>query len=123
MALILVFDGGLERAAIVSQCDRVRSLLDGADSEPVVCDVGALVHPDGVVIEALARMQLTASGLGGRIVLLGASAELTALLTLTGLRDAIPSAVGSGVEPVGQSEEREEVRRVEEEADAGDQIV
>lgn len=122
MALILVFDGGLERAAIVSQCDRVRSLLDGAGGAQVVCDVGALVHPDGVAIETLARMQLTASGLGGRIVLLDASVELTALLTLTGLRDAIPSTVRSSVEPVGQPEEREEVRRVEEEADAGDAI-
>ena len=122
MALILDFDGALGRAAIVSQCDRVRALLDGADSEQVVCDLGALVHPDGVAIETLARLQLTASGLGGRIVLLGASAELTALLTLTGLRDAIPTIVGSSVEPVGQSEEREDVRRVEEEADAGDAI-
>ncbi|HET6715069.1 MAG TPA: hypothetical protein VFI59_15355 [Actinomycetota bacterium] len=122
MALILDFDGALGRAAIVSQCDRVRALLDGADSEQVVCDVGALVHPDGVAIETLARMQLTASRLGRRIVLLEASAELMALLSLTGLRGAIPSAVGSSVEPVGQSEEREEVRRVEEEADAGDAI-
>ena len=94
MALILDFDGALGRAAIVSQCDRVRALLDGADSEQVVCDLGALVHPDGVAIETLARMQLTASGLGGRIVLLGASAELTALLTLTASATRSPRSWG-----------------------------
>ncbi len=120
MAVILIFDGAPDRAAIATYCDHARALLEGADGGPVICDVGAVVRPDAVMIEALARLHLTALRLGCRIVLRDTSAELDDLLTFVGLCDAIPSAAGSVVEPVGHPEEWEQVGGVEEEADAGD---
>jgi hypothetical protein len=120
MAVILIFDGAPDRAAIVSYCDRARALLEGAHGGPMICDVGAVVRPDAVTIEALARLHLTALRLGSRIVLRDTSAELDDLLAFAGLGEAIPSTAGSVVEPVGHPEEREQVRGVEEEADAGD---
>jgi hypothetical protein len=120
MAVILIFDGAPDRAAIVTYCDRARALLEGAYGGPVICDVGAVVRPDAVTIEALARLHLTALRHGCRIVLRDASTELDELLAFAGLGDVIPSVAGSVVEPVGDPEEREQVRGVEEEADAGD---
>ena len=120
MAVILIFDGAPDRAAIATYCDRARALLEGAHGGPVICDVGAVVRPDAVTVEALARLHLTALRVGCRIVLRGMSAELDDLLTLAGLCGSIPSASGSVVEPVGNPEEREQVGGVEEEADAGD---
>jgi hypothetical protein len=120
MAVILIFDGALDRASIATYCDRARALLEGADGGPVICDVGAVVSPDAVTIEVLARLHLTALRLGYRIVLRDTGAELADLLNFAGLCDAIPSAAGSVVEPVGDPEEREEVGGIEEEADAGD---
>ncbi|MGZ8598427.1 MAG: STAS domain-containing protein [Actinomycetota bacterium] len=122
MAVMLVFDGAIERATIVAYCDRVRALLECADTGPVVCDVGALEHPDAVTIEALARVQLMALGLGRRIELRDVRDELKQLLSFAGLLEVIPVAGASVLEPVGQPEEREEVRGIEEEADAGDPI-
>ena len=120
MAVILIFDGALDRAAIATYCDRARARLEGAGGGPVICDVGAVVRPDAVTIEALARLHLTALRFGCRIVLRDPSAELADLLTFAGLCDANGSTAGSVVEPVGDPEEREQVGGIEEEADAGD---
>ncbi|MGZ8629814.1 MAG: STAS domain-containing protein [Actinomycetota bacterium] len=120
MTTIVVFDGSIGRAAIAAFCARARTTMELADPGPVVCDVRGLTEPDAVAIEALARLQLTAHRLGRYIELRDACGELMALLTLAGLRDAIAVAERSGVEPIGQPEQREEMRGVEEEADAGD---
>lgn len=54
----LVVSGRIARADIPALCERVRVLLEGSDAELVVCDVGAVVDPDAVTVDALARVQL-----------------------------------------------------------------
>ena len=78
-------------------------------------DVAAVEDPDVGTVEALARMALTARRLGRRLRLERPQRDLSELLDLCGLS-------GSGVEVVGQPEEREVALRVEEERDRGDTI-
>lgn len=101
---------------------------------PIDCDVSALTHADELALEELTRLQLAAQRMGTSIRLRNASAELVDLLALFGLSDVLPVVVertassdsedadGSGVEPDGQVEEREEVR-VDEVVDRGDAAV
>ena len=105
--IVLVVSGPIAPADVPGPCARVRVRMEGSDAELVVCDVGTLA-PDAVAVDALARLQLTARRLGRRVRLRHASRELQELLALTGLHD------------LGQPEEREQARGVEEEADADD---
>ena len=84
----------------------------------MTCDVGGVRRPDAVTIDALARLGLTARRHGTRLQLRGACDDLLELLAFVGLGDLFPSP--SDVEAVGQPEEREQVRGVEEEGDPGD---
>lgn len=122
MAITLVLRGAIEPGEIPSLCDRVRTLIDRVDEGRIVCDVAAVTDPDACTVDALARMQLVALALGGRIVLRAPGKDLSALLELVGLTRALPEVDGSGLETVGQTEQREQVRGVEEEGDAGDSI-
>lgn len=118
--------GPVTRDAIPALCERARRLLEGCDAGPVACDVGALAEPDGVTIDALARLQLTARRLGHRVELRRACGELEDLLTLTGLLDVLTcggAPVASAVEAWREPELREQVLRVEEEADPRDPTV
>ena len=81
--------------------------------ENLPCDVRAL-RADVAAVDALARLQLAARQAGFEFRLLHASAELTCLIELTGLGAVLR------VEPGGQSEEREQGLRVEEEAQFDD---
>ena len=110
---------GLDVAAL---CGRIARMLAGGPVEVVVCDVGALAHPDVGTIDALARLQLTSRRLGCRVRLLHASVELRELLDLTGLAGVLP-CLPESAEAVGQTEEWEEPLRVEEERDAADPAV
>ncbi len=60
-------------------------LLERSNADVLTCDVGAIVDPDAVTVDALARLQLTARRKGRTIRLLHASPELEELLALTGL--------------------------------------
>jgi ABC-type transporter Mla MlaB component len=113
-------EGPIDRSDIRALCDRAFRLLDEGETGPVMCDVGALVDPDAVMIDALARLQLAARRIGRPIRLRHASGELRALLDLMGLSDILPLVETSGLETGGQAEEREQTRGVEEEADSGD---
>jgi hypothetical protein len=73
----------------------------------IVCDLRSVV-PDGTAIDALARLQLSARRL------LHASTELRELIAFVGLDEVLR------VELEGQSEEREERLRVEEERELDD---
>jgi ABC-type transporter Mla MlaB component len=115
---VLALEGPIAREDIPALCERTRALLEGRGTASVACDVGAL-GPDAVTVEALARLQLTASRLGLRVRFRGASPELQRLLGLMGLGEVLPCG-DSGVEPGGQAEQREQARRVEEERDPGD---
>jgi STAS domain-containing protein len=88
----------------------------------VVCDVSALAEPDLTTIDALARIALDAWRLGCQVQLRNASPELRELLALAGLADVVRCVAGSGVESRGETEEREELRGVEEERDPADAI-
>ena len=95
-------------------------LLEGCDAELVVCDVGGLVDPDAVTVDALARLQLTARRLGRRIRLRDPCGELRQLLALMGLGEVLAVGVPSGSQPRRQTEQREQAGGVQEEADPAD---
>jgi ABC-type transporter Mla MlaB component len=118
--IVLVLGGPIARADIALLCDRVRLLLEGSGAGLVVCDVGALVDPDAVTIDALARLQLTARRAGSRIQVHHPCRELQELLALAGLCDVLPLWTGLPLRSRGQTEEREQGGGVEEEADPGD---
>jgi ABC-type transporter Mla MlaB component len=118
--IVLVVRGSIARADIPVLCERARVLVKCSGAELVVCDVSALLDPDATVVEALARLQLTARRLGHQIQLLHACDALLELLTLTGLRDVFPLCAELSLEPGRQAEERKQGRGVEEETDPGD---
>jgi anti-anti-sigma regulatory factor len=118
--LVLIISGPIERASISRLCERAGTLIRGIDARHVVCDVGALVDPNEVTIEALARLQLTVGRVGCRFRVRHACEELRDLLALSGLSDVIPLVVESSLDPQREVEHREEPLRVQEEADPGD---
>ncbi len=117
---VLMIGGRIARADVPRLCDLVHVLLENSDADLLVCDVGALVDPDVVAVDALARIQLTARRSGRRVELRHACGELRGLLALMGLCDVMPLCEGLGLEPRWQSEEREQAGRVEKETDADD---
>jgi ABC-type transporter Mla MlaB component len=117
MTTTLVLRGPIARGDIPALCERVHAMLERDGPGPIVFDISELAEPDAVTIDALARLQLTALRLGRRIRLRNACGELQDLLALVGLVELLPLIEVSGVEPLGQPEEREQVRRVEEEGD------
>ena len=119
MTTTLVLPGRIARDDIQALCERARVLIEPR-AGLVVCDARAMSHPNAVTVDALARLQLTAMGFGCRLSLTQACDELQALIALVGLDDVLPVTAGSGFEMVGQTEVREQVRGVEEEADIGD---
>jgi STAS domain len=119
-ATVLVLNGPIARADIRDLGERIRKLLECGEAGPVVCDVGALVYPDAVAVDSLARLQLTALRLGRRVRLRRASVGLQELLALMGLGEVLPCGAGSGLEPRRQAEKREQALRVQEECDPGD---
>jgi ABC-type transporter Mla MlaB component len=111
----LALPASVGRGDVPALCDRARVLMEGRLGLALECDVAEVSHPDLEVVEALARVELTARRLGASIRLRGASVELLELLALCGL----PIEV---LEPEGQAEEREEAGGVEEEGDPGDPV-
>jgi ABC-type transporter Mla MlaB component len=118
--IVLFISGSIARADVPGLCERVRRSLEATDAHVVVCDVKAIVDPDAVAVDALARVALTARRLGSRIRLRHACGELEDLLDLAGLCDVVPLAEALRLEPREQPEEREQDRGVEEEADPDD---
>jgi ABC-type transporter Mla MlaB component len=118
--IVVVVGGPIAPGGIAALCERVRVLLEGSPADQVVCDVSALVDPDAVSVEALARLQLTARRLGRRIRLRHACGELKELLSLMGLREVLGLVPESGLEPKGQAEEREQRLGIQEEGDPAD---
>ena len=112
----------IERADIPELCERAQGLLADQGTDRLVCDVGAILEPDAVTVDALARLQLTAMRLGREMQLGHASRKLEDLLAFMGLDGVVPSAPGSGLEAGRETEERKVDLRVEEEADPGDPI-
>lgn len=90
--IVLAIGGSIAPADIPGICDRLKLLLEDGGANLVVCDVSALVEPDLVVVDALARLQLTARRSRCQVRLLYACDRLQDLLTLTGLSEVVPLA-------------------------------
>jgi ABC-type transporter Mla MlaB component len=119
-AIVLVIGGPIPGSCVPGICERVRVLLEDGDAELVVCDVAALADPDLGIVDALARLQLTARRLGRQVRLRHVSRELRELLALAGLAGVVPAEAGLRVEPRGQTEQREQPGGVEERVDPDD---
>ncbi len=123
---VLSIGGTVARVDIPALCESLGVLLASKTIDVVVCDLKSLAHVDLAAVEALARLQLAARRAGRQIRLRHASADLQALLVLTGLSEVLPLDLdpqepsGLSVQPQGQSEEREEARGIEEEGDSPD---
>jgi anti-anti-sigma regulatory factor len=88
-AAVLELRGAIVRADVPQLCGRVRALLEDGGADLVVCDVAGVFAPDCATVDALARMQLTAKRLGGRLRLRGTSDELHELLAMAGLCEVV----------------------------------
>ena len=120
--VVFVVEARLDHAGARALTDRLLVLADGRAGRVVVCDVGIIADPDLATLDALARLALDARRAGCRIRLSQACPDLRNLLALAGLAEILPCVAESVVEVSGQAEEREEVRRIEEERDPTDPI-
>jgi ABC-type transporter Mla MlaB component len=120
--IVLVLSGPIDRGDIGQLCGRIVGLLQRSDADLIICDMGAIVDPDAVTIEALCRLQLTAHRLGRRVQLLDACGQLRDLLDLTGLSGVVPPCADLPVEPGREAEQREPARGIEEERDPADPV-
>ena len=84
-SIVFAVGGRIAPADIPRLCDALRAQLERTASELVICDVGGLVQPDAVAVDALARLQLTAQRLDRRLRLRHASNELIELIDFMGL--------------------------------------
>jgi hypothetical protein len=98
----------------------MRALLEGSDADLIVCDVGTIVAPDAVTVDALARFQLAARRLGRQVRLRHASSELQELLAFMGLSQVLRFEPRLRVGPERQTEEREQALGIEEEGELDD---
>jgi anti-anti-sigma regulatory factor len=78
-----------DAATTSAWCALVRSLLLDSTTRVVTCDIGQLSGRAASIIDALARMQLTARRCGGVIRLRRADPALVELLELVGLADVL----------------------------------
>ena len=92
------------------------------DSTIILCDLARLADADMATVDALARLALRARRMGCAVTLRDPSTELLELVGLAGLGEVLPCAPVSGLEVVGQPEEREVALGVEEEGDSGDPV-
>jgi ABC-type transporter Mla MlaB component len=119
-AIVLVLSPPISKEDIRALCNGFQSVLERYPADAVICDVGALVNPDVVTVDALAHLQLTALRCGRGISLRNTCLQLRELLALTGLADVLLAKSVSLVEVCGQAEEGEQALGVEKEADPGD---
>ncbi|MEV1024426.1 STAS domain-containing protein [Streptomyces sp. NPDC050264] len=120
---VVVVAGPIRPGDAPGLCDRVRAARESAPGDggaTVICDVSGVTSTDLTTVDALARMQLAARRAGGRIRLRDPSPKLALLLRLTGLADAL----GSGGQPLGDTEQREPpLAEVQETVETGDPAV
>ena len=118
----LVIEGPIAHADLVALSARVRKLLARGDADLVVCDVGGL-GPSGLdAVAMLAQLQLAARRAGGRIEVIGASADLHEVLAIAGLCHALGLPPALCLEAGWQAEHREEASGVKEERDPADPV-
>jgi ABC-type transporter Mla MlaB component len=81
--------GPIARSDLPGLCERVCAVLETSCADVALCDVSG-VDPDGVTIDALARLQVGARRHGCQVRLRNASRELLELVAFMGLRDVLP---------------------------------
>jgi len=117
--IVLVVDS-LEPDDVPALLEPIGPGMVRGDTTVILCDLARLADADIATVDALARLALRARRMGCAVNLRDPATELLELVGLAGLGEVLPCAPRSGVEVVGQSEEREEPLGVEEERDAGD---
>ncbi|MER7814136.1 STAS domain-containing protein [Streptomyces sp. NPDC096153] len=86
--IVVKLIGRITPADVPPLCARLRRHAAGdATGREVVCDAGLLAVADLTAVNAVARLRLTALGLGRELRLVNAGPELLALLSLVGLGD------------------------------------
>jgi len=120
--IILAVDS-LDPDEVPDLIERLGPGMVRGDSTIILCDLARLVDADIATVDALARLALRARRMGCAVTLRDPSTELLELVGLAGLGEVLPCAPASGLEVIGQPEEREEPLGVEEERDAGDPAV
>lgn len=108
--VVISLSDPITRADIPVLCRRLVVGLTDTAYQVVVCDVGGVSRPDATVIDALARLQLTARRNDWELSLRNAPQQLLDLLSLAGLTDVIRVGTPSGVEPGRQTEQGEQTR-------------
>jgi ABC-type transporter Mla MlaB component len=82
----------LSRTDVAALCSEVAAVLAHARPGPLFLHLIGIEDPDLIVVDALARLQLTARRLGRTVVLRHACPQLRGLLFLCGLHDVLPVA-------------------------------
>ncbi len=119
----LVLAGRIGPGDVVRLEDVLERVIDGTDSNTVVCDVRGIEQPDAGTVDALARLALMAHRRGTRLVLAGPAPTLRELLAFAGLTRVLRAAPPSVFQRERQPEEREVARDVKEERDTADPAV
>jgi NAD(P)-dependent dehydrogenase (short-subunit alcohol dehydrogenase family) len=86
---VVVVGGATTTDEVRRACDCAGALLRRKRGGVVACDLSAVAAPDIAVIDALARLRLTAMLLGTPLRLRPLSPELHGLLRWTGLESAL----------------------------------
>ena len=120
--IILAVDS-LDPDEVPDLIERLGPGIVRGDPRVILCDLARLADPDMATVDALARLALRARRMGCAVNLRDPSTELLELVGLAGLGEVLPCAADSGLEVIGQAEEREESLGVEEERDAPDPAV
>jgi hypothetical protein len=115
---VVAIGGPMRPGDIRALCETLRRALEGGPAVVLVCDLGPATEPDLGVVDALARLALTARRCERPVVVRHACAEVWELLTLAGLT-AVP---GLDLQPGGKAEQREPPAGVQEERDPRDPI-
>jgi ABC-type transporter Mla MlaB component len=117
---VWVLEPRLGRADVPRVCAQFGTWIQDQVGGAVVCDAGAVVDPDAVTVDVLARLHLTAKRFGRRIQVEGARDRLTELLAVVGLEALLSAPAGLGVHPGRQPEQREQSLGLEERVDPHD---
>ncbi|MFI0817831.1 STAS domain-containing protein [Streptomyces sp. NPDC021098] len=118
---VLVLDRPPEtRAEVERLCEWLRELALHSAPGPVTVDVGAARRPGLAMVEALARLRLTARRLGREMKLANTGGELAAILARAGLEEVLTAPATLRIEPGWEAEQGEQPLGVQEGVEPGD---
>ena len=90
--ILLILSGSIARETIPALCHRVDDLVSAHDPERLECDARGVWPVDAVLLDALARLQLTVKRRGLWLRLSEMPQELLELAVLAGLSEALPTS-------------------------------